>query len=333
MTQPSSAPLPSSQARHHWRTILSVAIPLVIGAGLVVFLFTQRRGKQDAVVEVTVTGPEAASYDINRTEVINAVNRRDIKPREGYRYQVYIEDESDDGAAGVTHIGGMVTFIPGAEPGDLMIVEVTRIKERTANAVVVRRLETQDRPAAAERTARRPTGARRAEGDTKRLTVGQVYSGIVSDLGKKGDGIVRVEGKVVFIPGVKVGDKLSFRVTEDAGTIARGERVEAEAQAAATPAPAAAEVGAAAQASAPTSSAQTAQAPAAAGPADAVQPGAELEVQVTEKNNRNPEQDGVARVGGLVVFVPQSQPGDRVRIRIVERRPRSATAEVIERLP
>jgi 23S rRNA (uracil1939-C5)-methyltransferase len=40
--------------------------------------------------------------------------------------------------------------------------------------------------------------------------------------------------------------------------------------------------------------------------------------------------DGFGRFGGLPVFVARSAPGDRVRVRIVERRPQYARAEILE---
>jgi predicted RNA-binding protein with TRAM domain len=39
--------------------------------------------------------------------------------------------------------------------------------------------------------------------------------------------------------------------------------------------------------------------------------------------------DGIARVQGFVVFVPGTNPGDEVKIRIKEVRRRFATAEVV----
>ena len=72
--------------------------------------------------------------------------------------------------------------------------------------------------------------------------------------------------------------------------------------------------------------------PAKASAADGAVPGAEFDVVIKDKDRKTPDRDGVARIDGLVVFVPGTQPGDRVRIRITDRQPRFATAEVIERL-
>lgn len=58
--------------------------------------------------------------------------------------------------------------------------------------------------------------------------------------------------------------------------------------------------------------------------------GSEYEVLVEEPDRGNPEVDGVARIDGLVVFVPGTRPGDRVRIRITALQRRSASSEVLE---
>jgi len=42
--------------------------------------------------------------------------------------------------------------------------------------------------------------------------------------------------------------------------------------------------------------------------------------------------DGLARVDGIPIFVPRSAPGDRARVRLVERRPDYARAEIVELL-
>ncbi len=39
--------------------------------------------------------------------------------------------------------------------------------------------------------------------------------------------------------------------------------------------------------------------------------------------------DGLARVDGIPLFVARSAPGDRVRVRIVERRPDYGRAEIV----
>ncbi len=40
--------------------------------------------------------------------------------------------------------------------------------------------------------------------------------------------------------------------------------------------------------------------------------------------------EGLARVGGVLLFVPRSVPGDRLRVRVIERRPDYGRAEIVE---
>ena len=54
----------------------------------------------------------------------------------------------------------------------------------------------------------------------------------------------------------------------------------------------------------------------------------EYEVDVTETSQRG---DGIARIDGLVVFVPNTKPGDHVRIRITRISRKFAEAELVER--
>ena len=62
-------------------------------------------------------------------------------------------------------------------------------------------------------------------------------------------------------------------------------------------------------------------------PRDApVKVGEEHDVEITEVGSKG---DGIARVKNFVVFVPNTQKGDKVRIRIVEIRGRSAIGKVV----
>jgi predicted RNA-binding protein with TRAM domain len=56
--------------------------------------------------------------------------------------------------------------------------------------------------------------------------------------------------------------------------------------------------------------------------------GEEYEVDITETSQRG---DGIARIEGLVVFVPNTKTGDHVRIRISRISRKFAEAELIER--
>lgn len=58
-----------------------------------------------------------------------------------------------------------------------------------------------------------------------------------------------------------------------------------------------------------------------------VEEGKEYELDIKEVSRRG---DGVARVEGFVVFVPQTKPGDHVKARINSVGSRFATGEVVQ---
>lgn len=57
-----------------------------------------------------------------------------------------------------------------------------------------------------------------------------------------------------------------------------------------------------------------------------VKVGEEYDVDITETGSRG---DGITRIKNFVVFVPNTQKGDKVRIKITELRGKSAVAEVV----
>jgi len=61
-----------------------------------------------------------------------------------------------------------------------------------------------------------------------------------------------------------------------------------------------------------------------------VKVGEELDVTVSEVSRRG---DGVARIQGFVIFIPNTKLGMQAKIRIKEIRPNFATAELIESGP
>jgi predicted RNA-binding protein with TRAM domain len=61
-----------------------------------------------------------------------------------------------------------------------------------------------------------------------------------------------------------------------------------------------------------------------------VKVGEELDVTVSEMSRRG---DGVARIQGFVIFIPNAKEGTQAKIRIKEIRPSFATAELIESSP
>jgi predicted RNA-binding protein with TRAM domain len=56
--------------------------------------------------------------------------------------------------------------------------------------------------------------------------------------------------------------------------------------------------------------------------------GKEYDVKIEETSRRG---EGIARIKGLVTFVPNSKPGDNVKIRITRISRRFAEAEVVEK--
>ncbi len=307
-----------------WIVILLVVAVAAMGFSIWLWHSRQPSGRE-VIVEMARPESEAEAPAVYTAEVIDAINRRDIQAEIGRRYKVVIEDESKEGDAGIARIGGLVTFVRDAQVGDIAVVEVIRIKKTSAEARLVRRVET---AAPSERKAPKVKPGTARSGRPSPVSVGGVYTGVVEDIGRKGEGIVKVQGKVVFVEGAQKGEEVAFRVVEDEDRFARAERVEPGSPAAVPAAPR----------SAPEPSPAAAVAPSAdnirdgsVSSAEDVQEGRLFDVTVTEPDKKDPSRNGVARIGGLVVFVPDSQPGERVVIRIKERRPRFAFAEVVER--
>ena len=63
-------------------------------------------------------------------------------------------------------------------------------------------------------------------------------------------------------------------------------------------------------------------------PPKPVKIGEEYEVDITETSQRG---DGIARIEGLVVFVPKGKTGDHLRIRITRISRKFAEADVVEK--
>jgi predicted RNA-binding protein with TRAM domain len=57
----------------------------------------------------------------------------------------------------------------------------------------------------------------------KPVKEGQVVDVEIKEISRRGDGIARVEGFVVFVPGTQVGDKVSVKVTKVGNSFAVGE--------------------------------------------------------------------------------------------------------------
>ncbi len=295
------------------RALVSLLIICVIALVAVLALALRSSDEVPEVIlsAVEVDFPEAA--DLNVSQIIDTLQNPDAEARVGWRYRVVIQDDAREGASGIARIGGLVTFVPNTTRGDQVIIEVTRRERSTAHAIVI---EHEASGAAVAGRPRREPAPRRAEPPESDM-VGQLFRGIVEDMGREGDGIVRVDGKVVFVEGASLGEDVEFRVVEDLGRFARGVvtlRFESETDQDESIEPAPEE-------------------PRRMGREDqSVTVGLMYEVLVTDVDRNNPDTDGVARINGLVVFVPGTQPGDRVLIRITGMQQRSASAVVVERL-
>ena len=58
-----------------------------------------------------------------------------------------------------------------------------------------------------------------------------------------------------------------------------------------------------------------------------VELGKELEVEITELS---PKGEGIAKSQGFVIYVPDTKPGDRVKIKVIRITERAANAQVVK---
>lgn len=305
---------------------LSVLIVLLlvsfVGIAAVIYV-TSRPSAPEETAPVSVTDvpktvptptPPPAPMEEEGMDVIDTTITSDAEAIEGQRYKVLVIDDAREGASGVARIGGRVTFVKNARRGDLAIIEVTRIKLKTAEAVVIEKLASdQPVPEQASRPPRPPSRDAQPSG-----LVGTIHQGTITSVGREGDGVTHVDGKVVFVAGAAEGQQVEFKITEDAGRFARAELISTSGG----PAGSGDDVRPASQSAAKTG--EDVVTP--------VQAGEEYDVEITEDDRRNPGINGVARIKNFVVFVPDTKIGDRVRVRITTVRARAANAEVLERM-
>jgi len=297
---------PDSKLRALALILLPILGIILVGA----VIYATARNKETATVTVVYTGEEAAG--INTGDIIDATESgAAIEARLGYRYKVFVNDESDDRSSGIAKLGGLVTFIPGARRGQTAVIDVTRVRERVADAVLVQVLSQVDLPPKARRTPYTPP----AGDSTAQIVAGAEMDVIISEASSKNpetEGVARVNGLVIFVNGVPtIGERVNVRITD------RRERL-AFAEPTGKPAG--------------TDPLPTSTAPRRKGftpsAGDPVTVGAEMDVIVSEASSKNPDTEGVARVNGLVVFVDGvTAIGERVNVRITGRRERVAFAE------
>jgi predicted RNA-binding protein with TRAM domain len=285
---------------------LLVLLALTIAATAAVVYFALRgSGASNEQVVTVLDAREAADARVNTGEVLDATVPSNFQPEIGRRYRVRISGESRDGASMIAHIGNTVTFVKGGQVGEIVDVEVTRLHRTTAEAIVLNRAAPRESAPAPQ--PRAPTTA------LEPAPAGEIYTGVVVRVGRLGDGLVKLGEQSVYIAGAQKGERVVFEIIDKRERFWSGRLLRKLA---------------AEESGRPRSAPDDADER-----APHVQPGAEFEVVVRERERRNPEKDGVARIDGVAVLIPDCKPGDRLRIRIVERRPTLAKAEILERLP
>lgn len=311
MTDPTPVSHPHSEGK--WRAIALILLP-ILGILLVIIAIYLVRPRDPGVVTVVYTDGQAGAGDINVGAIIDATDpRAAIEPRLGYRYKVFIEDESEDRTSGIAKIGGRVTFIPNARRGQTALVDVTRVRERVTDAVLVRVLSGIAMPPKAV-----PVPFEPKPGDSAgHVVAGAEMDVIISEASSQNpdtEGIAKVEGLVVVVQGVSaIGERVHVRITDRRERIAFAEP---------TGKPAGTDP-------LPTSvkPVQRVFQTRTDDPAAHVVPGAEMDVVITEASGQRPGIDGVARVKGLVIFVEGAPAiGETVHVRITNRRERAANA-------
>jgi predicted RNA-binding protein with TRAM domain len=61
------------------------------------------------------------------------------------------------------------------------------------------------------------------ESVNKPVEVGKEYEAEIEDLSRKGDGIAKIQGFIIFVPNTKKGEHVKFKVTRVGNRFATGE--------------------------------------------------------------------------------------------------------------
>ena len=305
---PSPAPAPPRSATV--RQIIALALVLGITVATIAYLMlTSRNDNREIRLGERVLNTQPDGVDeLNTGQVIDTTENNDVSVKEGYRYKVLIDDMTREGTAGIARIGSLPVYISGAVKGDIDVIQVTSVRGTSANAELVERLvravpAATVSPVLSEESAMPETLIDITATNEALPVMGMTYRGTVTDTGSKGDGIVKVGGKVVFVSGADKGETVEFRITAQNDRFDTAELLRKKSASSEKP-----------------------------DTAEDILEGNEYVVTVTEKDRKDPENNGVARINGLVVFIPGTQPGDKVRIRVSDRSPRFARAVVLEKL-
>ncbi len=304
---PTAASQPARRSPPPW---ILLSISIAAACGVAALAWGARTGGDEVRVAV-LTPAEVAALDLNLGAVTDAARQPGVRPQVGRRYRVHLASEAREGADAIARIGGMITFVSGGRAGETRVVEVTAVKKTTAEAVAVGDAGKAAEPAAAPAAP---------------ATV--VHTGVVEGVGSRGDGRLKVDDVIIYVPGAGKGDRIVFEIVRKGDRFGTGRLVEKLAAETALAAPSAP-----AETNAPAATASNAAPAAAAGAGGLPKEGEERTVTITEKARRNPDTDGVVRLGGMVVIVPGTQPGQTVRIRIASVRERIAFGEVVPETP
>ncbi|MCK5852241.1 TRAM domain-containing protein [bacterium] len=224
----------------HRRRITAMMLVLAFAVAAILYLVIASRpdAREISLGEQIYTNMPSTDSDINVGQIIDATNNKNITPREGYRYRVIITGLSRDGSSGITRIGGMITFVPGTKKGDIAVIQISSVGRTVVNAKLISKIrgkvaETPSAKISEDNTidlTKNPDGKiiDLTKNPDAEIIKGGIYRGVVSDVGKKGDGIIKIDGKVTFIPGVKKGEKCLFEIAEKKSRFNRGILIEIE---------------------------------------------------------------------------------------------------------
>ncbi len=110
-----------------------------------------------------------------------------------------------------------MVFLPGGQPGDRVTFRIVEERDSAATGEILTR-EPGPVPTPAPRYDDRPAMTK-----PPMFQVGQVCTSVVADIGKKGDAITRINGKVVFLAGGQPGERVVFRIIDERDSAATGE--------------------------------------------------------------------------------------------------------------
>ncbi len=313
MNETAPSPDPAAAPRDTvWKTIALITLPL-LGLVLIVLAIALLRPVRPVVV--TEILPPSSGASVNLGQIIDAtVPGAWAEPRLGFRYRLFVEDESEDRSSGIAHLAGRAVFIPDARRGQTVLAEVTRVRERVVDAVLTAVVGQIDMPPKPPRPVWKP----KAGDPTADIVKDAVLDVVLTEPSSKNpanEAIARVAGLVVVVQGIpssSIGERVNVRITDRRERIAFAEP---------TGQPAGTDP-------LPIREARPAKPAYRPEPGDPAVVGAELDVVIAEPSAKRPGEEGIAKIGGLVVAVKGATTiGERVNVRITDRRERIAFAE------